>query len=124
MKCQRMTLYKFNLSNNQKYRHEPGLYRFGLLGAHNFPFLVYITHNNFFIVKRYELENILKRIRMIFKKIHFEEIEKIELLENLSDFLIKRIKKLENFSFKGNIILGNKLNKKRSKKSMMKNRLR
>ncbi len=98
-------IYVVDLLNFKEYEKVDGVYKFGVLGSHYLPYIVYVTEDRFDILKDYKiisvLESFIKFIQSNDKR--YTEIQKAQLLKNVSEVLYTRMKMIDESSIEEEI---------------------
>lgn len=90
-------VYVVDLLKHDPYNMQVGIYKFGVLGAHSLPYLVYITEANINIIQDYTVKDINESYKkFISSHVHlYSEYEKQILHKNLTQILETRMSMIE-----------------------------
>jgi|SRR5690554_787864 len=100
-----VVLYVVNLLNFKEYENTPGVYKFGVLGAHYLPHIVYVKEDGFDILKDYKTIFVLESFTNFVKssESRYTEIEQTQMLTNISGVLRNRMKIIDESSIEEEI---------------------
>ena len=95
-----VVVYVVNLLNFKGYENTPGVYKFGILGAHYLPYVVYVKEDGFHILKDYKPITVLESFTNFLKSSgnRYTEIEQTQMLTNISGVLHTRMKMIDESS--------------------------
>jgi len=93
-------IYIVDLLDFHEYNGETGIYKFGVIGPHFLPYLVFVKDNKFRIIKDYRTISVIRSFEKFIKikEWRLTEIQKTQLLKNLAGVLYNRMKMIEDNS--------------------------
>jgi hypothetical protein len=93
-------IYVVDLLNFDEYNGETGIYKFGVLGPHYLPYIVYVADNQFSILKDYKIVSVVGLFENFIQsnERRYTETQKVQLLKNVSGVLYTRMKMIEESS--------------------------
>lgn len=84
-------IYIVNTLDFNKYVGETGVYKFGILGPHYLPYLVFVENNEFQIIKEYKVTEVLKATSDFLSRNKYQDESKnVVLVENIVGVLSQR----------------------------------
>lgn len=93
-------IYVVNLLNFDEYNEDTGIYKFGILGPHYLPHIVYVENDQFDILKNYKTISVAGSFKEFIQsnEKRYTEIQKAQLLKNVSEVLYTRMKMIKESS--------------------------
>jgi hypothetical protein len=93
-------IYVVDLLNFNEYEEMTGIYKFGILGPHYLPYIVYVTDGQFDILKDYKTLYVIESFKEFIQsnEKRYTEIQKTQLLKNVSEVLYTRMKMIDESS--------------------------
>lgn len=91
-------LYVVSILDSQDFSGETGVYKFGVLGSHQLPYIVLVSESEIIIICDYRTSEVLRSYIDFIKKHKdfYTEYEKYLLLNKISDLLLSRIRILDS----------------------------
>lgn len=93
-------LYVVDLLNFDEYKEMTGIYKFGILGPHYLPYIVYVTEDQFYVLKDYKTISVVDSFKEFIQsnEKRYTEIQRAQLLKNVSEVLYTRMKMIDGSS--------------------------